>query len=293
MKIPLVSYGGLLLVALMVTPVLGAVSWTAGWVNLPVAAVGRASSMADRVQAQQLGDAVDSVASAHTAIQAWEAVVAVQPGDAEAWTEIAILRLLEGAAFRENSKDRLGCYLAALQACERAMATNPEFLRRVQAGQTTAEAVGALGPADMAAMQFWSTGIFYIFRDCLGFFGRILNVRLMDQAKAVLVQMDTIDPSWEDGASTFSWGIYYLAMPAARGGDKAKAREFFDRAVAQGERRLLPRWGRAKYFYTAVGEKAAARADFEFVVAQSLDGLRGHRSWNRYFQAEAARLLAR
>ena len=266
-------------------------SWTPGWAG-PTVATARPVGAADRARAQQLGDAVDSADTARAAIQAWEAVVAAQPGDAEAWTEIGILRLLEGAAFRQSGPERLVSYHAALQACERAMATNPDFLRHVQAGQTTAQAAAALGAREMAAMQFWSTGVFYIFRDCLGLYGRIVNFRLMDSAKAMLVRMDEVDPAWEEYATTFSWGIYYLAMPSSRGGDKAKARECFDRAVRLGEHRLLPRWGRGKYFYAAVGEHAAARADLEAVVARELQGLAGNASWNRYFKAEAARLLA-
>jgi len=244
-----------------------------------------------RDAARRQGDSIDSRESAQAAIRAWERVVAASPEDAEAWVEIGCLRLLEGAAYRTDSGERLQCYTAALQACERAMATNPEFLQRVRAGQRVREASAALGARDMGAMHFWSTGIFYIFRDCLGLFGRIVNVGKMDDAKALLTRMDSIDPTWEEHTTTFSWGIYYLAMPAARGGDKAKARECFDRAVALGQTRLLPRWGRGKYFYPAIGEKQLAKADLKTVTERSLDGLGGNRSWNRYFQAEAARLL--
>ncbi len=90
----------------------------------------------------------------------------------------------------------------------------------------------------------------------------------------------------------FSWGIYYLAMPSSRGGDLARARACFDRAVTLGEHRTLPRWGRGKYFYVAVHEPAAARADLTAVAGCALDELGGNRSWNRYFQAEALKMLA-
>jgi len=273
------------------TASLQALSWAPGWTGPPAT---RASPVtaADLTEARRLGDAIDSAASARAAIVAWEAVATAQPDQPEAWIELATLRLLEGAAYRSRPKDRLKCYIAALQDCERAMATNPGFLRRVREGQKPWEAVAALGPREMGAMNFWSTGVFYIFRDCLGLFGRITNVRLMDAAKAMLVRMDAVDPAWEEYVSTFSWGIYYLTMPSSRGGDKARAREYFDLAVTRGVHRTLPRWGRAKYFLLPRGEAAAARADLAAVVARELDGLGGNRSWNRYFQAEAARLLA-
>jgi len=291
MKRKILSWLVLLALGLGSAPGARALSWTPGWTLLPVGP-GRTITASEKAQARTLGDAIDSASSARTAIQAWEAIAAAQPGDVEAWVEIGKLRLLEGAAYRQSARDRLVCYKAALQACERAMATNPEFLRRVQGGQTTREAIGALGAREMGAMQFWSTGVFYIFRDCLGFFGRVFNVRQLAGVKKVLTRMDAVDPTWEDYSSTFSWGIYYLALPASQGGDRVKARECFDRAVALGEHRSLPRWGRGKYFYVATEEKAAARADLEAVRAQDLSVLAGNRSWNRYFQADAARLLA-
>lgn len=291
MKAPILRLLVLCSVLLCGSAAAHAIGWTPGWA-IPAVGEARPVLEAERAEARRLGDAIDSTVSAQAAIQAWETIAAAQPTDAEVWIEIACLRVLEGAAYRTHSKERLVSYIAALQACERAMATNPEFLRRVKAGQATWEAAAALGSREMGAMNLWSTGVFYIFRDCLGLFGRIVNVKKMDWAKAMLQHMDALNPTWENHTSTFSWGIYYLAMPSSRGGDKARARECFDRAVALGGQRALPRWGRGKYFYTAVGEKAAARADLEAVVARDLDSISGHRSWNRYFQAEAVRLLA-
>lgn len=273
-------------------PPLCALTWTPGW-TVPPAAGGRTVAPAERTEARRLGDVADSAASIRTAIHAWEKIAAAQPDDPAGWIELASLRLLEGAAYRHRAKDRLACYVAALQDCERAMATNPEFLRRVQQGQKPWVAAAALGPREMGAMNFWITGVFYVFRDCLGLFGRIISVRSLEGTKPMLQRMDAIDPAWEEHTSTFSWGIYHLALPAARGGDRVRAREYFDLAVARGGHRTLPRWGRGKYFYKQTGESAAARADLAAVAARDLDDLAGSRAWNHYFKLEAAALLER
>ena len=290
MRTPFTFMVGLLVWWLVGGTTVRAIGWTPGWTKHP-ATGGRVVSAAEFAQARQLGDGIETPETARAAIRAWETIAAAQPDDPEAWIELASLHLLEGAAFRHRAKDRLKCYLAGLQACERAMATNPDFLKRIRQGQTVWEAAAALGPREMGAMHFWATGVFYIFRDCLGLFGRIVNVRLMERAKSMLERMDAVDPQWEESTSTFSWGIYYLAMPSSRGGDMTRARACFDRAVALGEHRTLPRWGRGKYFYVAVREPAAARADLSAVAGRSLDELGGNRSWNRYFQNEARRLL--
>ncbi len=264
-------------------------TWTPGW-SLPD---GTAMIDMPRAEAQRLGDAIDSPETAKTAIAAWEAFTRAHPDDTAAWIELGCLRLLEGAAFRHSSKARLACYIAGLQACERAMATNPDFLRRVKNGESLSHAANALGSHEMGAMHFWATGMFYIFRDCLGFFGRIANSRYMDTTKAMLLRIDALDPSWENHTNTFNWAIYYLAMPSSRGGDKAKARQFFDQAVALGENRAVPRWGRGKYYHVAMGETAASQADLASVANQDINKLRGNRAWNRYLQADARRLLTR
>jgi tetratricopeptide (TPR) repeat protein len=269
----------------------GKVTWASGW-TVPASSVVVPATPADRARAQHLSDTADSAESIRLALEAWESVAAAHPNEEEPWAELGTLWLLEGAAFRKDGTARLLCYRKALQACERAMATNPEFMRRIQSGQPMEKSIEALGAGDMKAMQFWSTSVFYIYRDCLGFYGRILNYRLMQRAKAVLERMDSVDPAWEDHATTFSWGIYYLAMPSSLGGDKDKAGVLLDRAVAMGPQRLLPRWGRGKYYHPERGDWQAARADLEAVSAADLAGLRGHPAWNRYFKAEAVSLLS-
>jgi tetratricopeptide (TPR) repeat protein len=246
---------------------------------------------ADVELARALTDAVDSAESARRALDAWGRIAAARPDDPEPWTELASLHLLTGAAYRSSARDRRVCYEAALRACERAMRTNAEFRHRAGAGATPGMAVEVLGAREMGAMHFWSTSVFYIFKDCLGFFGRIRHAAQMDQAKRMLERMDQVDPTWEDHVSTFSWGIYYLAMPKFRGGDREKARDCFDRAVELAPARTLPRWGRGKYFLPAMNEPAAARKDLQAVAERDLDGLKGSRAWNRHFRADAAARL--
>ena len=126
-----------------------AIGWTPGWTEHP-ATGGRVGSAAEYAQARELGDGIESPETARTAIRAWAMIAAAQPDDPEAWIELGSLHLLEGDAFRPRAKDRLKCYIAGLQACERAMATNPDFLRRIRQGQTVWDAAAAR--ADLSAV---------------------------------------------------------------------------------------------------------------------------------------------
>ena len=271
-----------------------ALEWKRGWETqsqdtLAYQDTPRPVSLGD---AEKLRDGVDSLESIQRAIQAWKQVAAAQPDDPAPWTELASLYLLEGAAYQTGRATRLRAYKDALTASERAMACNPQFLRRVSSGESPWEAASALKLEEAGALHFWVTGIFYIFRDCLGPWSRIRNVRWMKAAHAMLDRLDAVDPTWGGSVSTFSRGIYYLAMPKFQGGDRKKARACFDRAVAAAPNRTVARWGRGKYFHAAMGNEEAARADLEHVANQPIEELEGNRAWNRYIRRDAESLLA-
>jgi tetratricopeptide (TPR) repeat protein len=277
-----------------------ALEWERGWSSAQVAPLTSTSapsapSSSDTArgyeEARRLTDAVDSAESARLAVEAWQRVAQAAPEDPQPWTELASLHLLEGAAFRSKRSDKLQAYKAALTASERAMATHPEFRRRVLAGEDPWRAAEVLGAEEVGAMHFWVTGVFYIFKDCLGTFGRVRHVRWMKGARQMIDRMDAVDASWGGHVSEFSRGIFYLAMPRFQGGDREKARQSFDRSVDAAPDRTVARWGRAKYFHPEVGDAAAALADLRVVAAQPLDSLQGSRSWNRFIQRDAQELL--
>lgn len=266
-------------------------SWERGWERREVAPANPPAVDAER--AAQLSERVDSLPSVREAIAAWEMIAAADGQRPEPWIELAKLHLLEGAAYRTSRRERLACYRSALSASEKAMSLNPEFLAQVRSSVPPWEAARVLGANQVGAMNFWVTGIFYVFRDCLGPWGRARNAGLMKGARAMLEHMDAVSPGWEGEVSTFSKGIYYLAVPRFQGGDRDKARQYFEQAVNAAPNRTLARWGRGKYFYPAVGETDAARADLKAVADANLDQLAGDRAWNRYIKRDAAALLAK
>ncbi len=254
---------------------------------------GAASDTAGYEEARRLTDAVDSAKSAQLAVEAWQRVAQAAPDDPRPWTELASLHILEGAAFRARRGDKLAAYKAALTASERAMSTHPEFRRRVLAGDDPWRAAEVLGKGEVGAMHFWVTGVFYIFKDCLGNVGRVRHSRWMKGARQMTDRMDAVDETWGGYISEFSRGIFYLAMPRFQGGDREKARAAFNRAVDAAPDHTVARWGRAKYFHPEVGDLAAAHADLRVVAAKPLDSLQGSRSWNRFIQRDAQELLQR
>jgi tetratricopeptide (TPR) repeat protein len=242
-------------------------------------------------EADRLAGAAADRRGLESAIGAYEKVLETDGADFRALSELGHLYVLLAAAYGKDSREKGRFYKQAADYNARAMYTNPEFRELVDGGATLAEASRALGEREMDAMGFWCQALFYYYKERLGALGRILNFKWILSAQTVLARMEEVDPDWQRGGLTFSNGIIYIALPKAAGGDKAKAKECVDGAVAKHPDVIRNRWGRAKYYYSVVGDKEAFRKDLEWVLAQDPRGW-GPYAWNVYFQDDAKRMLA-
>ena len=105
--------------------------------------------------------------------------------------------------------------------------------------------------------------------------------------------MAEIDPDWGGGAIYFTWGVYYLSIPEAVGGDRTLSAEYFDKAITTGPDWLLNHWGRAKYFHVKMRNPNEFKEDLTWVLAQDIAEAPGHFAWNAYFQEDAKDMLDR
>jgi hypothetical protein len=103
--------------------------------------------------------------------------------------------------------------------------------------------------------------------------------------------MDEIDPAWQDCSVYFTWGVYYLALPASVGGDMARSAAYLEKASAAAPTSLLIPWGRAKYHADKSGDVASFRTDLEWVLAQDPSTAASPYRWNVYFQRDARAML--
>ena len=266
-------------------------SWRPGWQDLAVA--GAAGAGAERTaSALERFAAADSREKVLASITAFEEALAAEPDNLQATVALAEAHVLLGAAYESARRAKADAYLRGIQLCERAMATNPAFLRSVRGGASVSEAAGHLGQREMGAMFWWVTGVSYYFKECLWGPGYVVNFRWMKRASGLLSRMDEIDPAWQDGSVYFTWGVYYLALPASVGGDMAKSAAYFARAEEAAPTSLLIRWGRAKYHAEKAGDTRAIREDLEWVLAQDPHSAVSPYRWNVYFQRDARAMLA-
>lgn len=269
----------------------GCMSWKTAYPPVAVPDPGAAANLPARLaEADRLAGAAGDRKSLQDAIAAYEEVLEVDGANFDALSELGHLYVLLGAAYGRDSGEKGRCFKQAADYNARAMYTNPEFRRLVDGGATLAEASRVLGKREMDAMGFWCQALFYYYKERLGSLGRILNFKWILAAQTVLARMEEVDPDWQRGGLTFSKGIIYIALPKAAGGDKAKAKECVDGAVAEHPDVIRNRWGRAKYYYTVMGEKEAFRKDLEWVLEQDPRGW-GPYAWNVYFRDDAKRML--
>ncbi|MHC4970961.1 MAG: tetratricopeptide repeat protein [Planctomycetota bacterium] len=271
--------------------VAGCMSWKTAYPTVEEPDPGAAADLPARLaEAARLAGAAGDRKSLQSALAAYEKILEVDGANFKALCELGHLYVLLGAAYGAGSGEKGRSYKQAADYNARAMYTNAEFKKLVDEGATLAEASRVLGRREMDAMGFWCQALFYYYKERLGALGRILNFKWILAAQTVLARMEEVDPDWQRGGLTFSNGIIYIALPKVAGGDKVKAKECVDGAVAKHPDVIRNRWGRAKYYYTVMGEKEAFRKDLEWVLKQDPRGW-GPYAWNVYFKDDAKRML--
>ena len=243
--------------------------------------------------ANRLMEQADGRENLLAAINAFQAVLRVEPSNYTALYEVSNGYLLLGDAYTEQRREKLRHFRLALLYSERAMLTNAAFKERIEAGAPVWLAVDALTTREMEAMLFWSTALFYYYKDGFGPIRQTINYRWITRARRVLGRMAELDPDWGGGAVHFSLGLYYLAIPVRVGGDRELSAAYFARAIEAGPDRLLNRWGRARYFHVKMQNPDLFVEDLTWILEQDLAAVRGSRAWNIYFFRSAREMLDR
>lgn len=279
------------LLVMVLSGLAGCMSWNPGW-ELPVAPPSGGDAAGLLSSATRQFDSAHDAAGVRAAVDTMNRALDSDPSSRAILERLAEAQILYGAAYASGKAEKGEWYRAGIQSAERAMATNREFRRRVESGQSIGEAAEALGPDEMRPMLFWVTGVSYYFKECLGGAGRAVYFRWMLRTREVMERMYEIDPEFENGTVLFSLAIYHIAAPPGAGRDMALSADYLERAIAAGPESLLPRWGRAKYYYSRTGDDAAFRSDLEWVLSRDPHTASSSYAWNVYFQSDAREMLA-
>lgn len=268
------------------------VSWKPGWkAPTPQLVTGDIAVLLEEAVARE--NQADDAHQVKQLIDAYGRVVAADPRHYQALWKMGNYHILAGAGYGRSKRDKKFHYLEALRCCERAMYTNPQFRQEVDSGRPVWEACQKLGPGQADAMGYWYTAIFHYFDECLPPAGRLLNARLIVRTDPVMRRIDEVDPDWAGGGNYFSRAIYLIALPERYGGSKVQAEQLFTKAITAGPNYLANRWGRARYLYPLIGNRAGYVADLQWVLEQDPRASGNTYPWNVYFQRQAKEMLKR
>jgi tetratricopeptide (TPR) repeat protein len=241
--------------------------------------------------ANSKANSADSKVAVKESIQAYEEVLQDDPLNYQALSTLAHLYLLLGDEQGNGIPQKKDFYLKAIKFAEHAMYINQDFRHLIDKGEPVWEAVRVLTERELEPMLFWTTGIFYYYKDCLGAVGQVINFHWIKRAQRVIQRMSAIDPDYAGGAIHFTWALYYLAIPESVGGDAEKSKELFVRAIETGPNWLLNRWGRAKYFHVKMKNREEFIEDLQWVTSQDIRKVEGNYAWKSFYKRDAERML--
>jgi len=267
-----------------------ALTWQAPWDGVrPTAPAAEVQPLLDQATAT-FATATDA-AAVDAALAAYARVLAVDPGNYRALVDAATLSILRGTAYTRNAARKSEYFYQAMRYAELAMYTNPDFRARADAGAAPWEAVETLGAAEAEAMFFWVTALQYEFKEGMSLPSKVVNLAWLQRSLVFLDRVEAVAPDFGGGAVEFAKVICYVALPESRGGSKAKGEAYMAKSVAKSDGWLLPRWGRGKYYYPIRGEKALARQDLAWVLAQPLEQYQDPYPWRVHFRDSAREIL--
>ncbi|MDH3623698.1 MAG: TRAP transporter TatT component family protein [Myxococcales bacterium] len=175
------------------------------------------------------GDEAQSLA----AVEKWKQAVAINPKNAEAWTDLSHALFFYADCHLRFDESRADLHKATheegTRAAERALvAMSPAFAQRMNNGELIEEAIEVLDASAVPALYWrssnlgrWAT---------LESFATLLSYK--DEVRAIMEFCLDNDPSyWYQGPDRY-FGIFYAKAPGFSGGDMTKSMEHFQASIA-------------------------------------------------------------
>ena len=221
----------------------------------------------------------------------YRSVLELNQGDYLALARLSTIYTLIGTAYIERRSAKSDTFEMAMDYAEQAMLSNAEFRSLAQAGVPLWEAVEVLGESEVEAMFYWVTALQYAFQEGMSLPQRIINVRWLSNALSVLQHVENVAPDFGGGSVKFGKAICYLVLPESFGGSETQGKQMMRKAVNDNPGWLLPRWGRAKYYYEIMNEPEKKQRDLDWVASQDPSDFHDLHPWRVHFITDAREIL--
>jgi hypothetical protein len=168
-------------------------------------------------------------AQVRAAIQAWEEVVARAPNDAGTLAKLTRAHyFLAEAHLRKDDAAYLETMDRAVSAGERAiLAASPEFAAKMRDGAKFHEAIAVVPAAGVPALYWYASA--------LGRWAKKKGFAVLlgqkDNVKAAMDRCLKLEPTYYQAGPYRYFGAFYAVAPSFAGGDLAKSKEHFLKAL--------------------------------------------------------------
>ena len=176
----------------------------------------------------QRGDEAQALA----AVDTWKQVVALNPGNAQAWTDLSHALYFYSDCYLRFDEAQPDVYKntheEGTKAAERALiALSPSFADKMSHGGRIEDAIGGLGPSAVPALYWRSSNLGRW--AVLESFATLLSYK--DEVRAIMQFCLDNDPAyWHYGPDRY-FGIFFAKAPGFSGGDMTKSKEHFEYSI--------------------------------------------------------------
>lgn len=242
-------------------------------------------------QAEACLNQADNAARLYECRDQYHSVLELNRGDYLASARLSTIYTLIGTAYTERRSAKSDTFKLAMDYAEQAMLGNSEFRSLAQTGKPLWEAAEVLGESEVEAMFYWVTALQYAFQEGMSFPERIINVSWLSNALLVLEHVEKVAPEFGGGSVEFGKAICYLVLPENFGGSDSLGQQLMREAVDENPDWLLPRWGRAKYYYEITNEPLKRQQELDWVASQDHSDFHDLYPWRVHFVADAREIL--
>lgn len=268
----------------------GCISWNEGW-KTKYQPTGQGDVKALLATASSFAETADTADKVKNVIAAYEKVIAVDPENYDALSRLGEFNHLYAYIYATEKDVKKEYYIKALQYCERAMYTNPEFRELIDKGESRQESFSTLTAREMHAVFYWYVAAGQYWTECLNPLSKLLNFNFARKGTNVLKKMNAIDPDWSFGLVHMAWGARHAILPGFMSGDVKKAADEFSRAINLGPDVIAHYYVRAKYLYVKTGNKEGFKKDLEYVIAADISKDKFNYAWSAGYKMKAKELL--
>lgn len=202
------------------------------------------------------------------AIARYEDALAIDPAHPDEWARVSrgYFFLADGFLSDDPAKrnDMFATYERGVSAAERGLlASSPTFAERMRNGVRLADAVDLLD-ASATGCLYWRAQNLSRYMTSQG---TTAQMAMRDEVFAMLQRETALDDAWFYGGAHRVLGKIFATAPGYAGGDPARAREQYERALEEGPQYWWTRVEYAESWAVAARDRAAFERQLRWVVA--------------------------